>query len=694
MTHKPRTVDSIYGDIRDRLSNRITKLTNFTERSFNFVWTRAFSRDLREVELRALATELSGFIDYAGGPIDRRDLEQLGIEDVVEPEEINPYMNDEDLDELVKLVGITRFEGTKATGTVTIDANLNSKTSVPSGTVVTTAPDSAAETIDFETVNDVTIPVGTTTVTDIDIQAVDVGDEFNVPAGTIVRFSEPPLGVTGVNNPSSTTGGEGREQNDELRERAKAAIAEQSGGGTVLGIEGFIRTNLGPVGQGDVIVDEFPSPCPPYSDVIVDGGTDEEVLDAIERSRPAAITHNLIRPSEVQVEVDAVLNGTDINVSRTKENIEEFLLELSLADNFYKDELIRVIMRSDRDIINIEQLDVYIQRVAGERFEYDGSSTYSLTYTHDGGDVEIADEDGNLFDEPADYEIKDTTGDGLGDTVDWSGGDTPQNGNPFFVDYDVNDELEIVRHEENVLSSINDSFTYETVTRDYTLSEVPIEQSVEVKDSNDNSLSSYTIENTLGAEKTQTFTFESGRKEYPLDFQTDASSVTIPDTGGNSFIRGTDYTVQDKTGDGLDDTIVWDLDETNPNDGEQFTVTFNVDNGIPQTLRWDTSGTTPDDGESFTVLYQQKYHPLEYDVVRSLNGQILDQDGTTTYAEGTDWNFADYSGDRESDGIVWLNWPPGPGVDDSFFISYINEGNRTVTIRDKIGPGDISISVK
>jgi hypothetical protein len=117
MVEEPRTEETLYENLRDRLIGKIEGLSNFTTNSFNQVWTNAFSDELREIEIRKLAAQLSGWVEYSGGDITQEDLIELGIEDVVTPEEVNQYMEDEDLDRLVDIVGIDRDLGNSAVAT-------------------------------------------------------------------------------------------------------------------------------------------------------------------------------------------------------------------------------------------------------------------------------------------------------------------------------------------------------------------------------------------------------------------------------------------------------------------------------------------------------------------------------------------------------------------------------------------------
>jgi len=161
---QPRTLEGVFTSMRAALSNKIAKLTNFTTNSFNYVWTRAFANEVRRLEIQSLATQLSGFIDYAGGPITEEDIARLGLEDSVTPEELNEYMVDEDLDELVAILGVARGGGTRATGEVDITTE-SGETTIPAGTIVTTETDSRGDIKQFQTTETVTTSSGSTVVT-------------------------------------------------------------------------------------------------------------------------------------------------------------------------------------------------------------------------------------------------------------------------------------------------------------------------------------------------------------------------------------------------------------------------------------------------------------------------------------------------------------------------------------------------
>ena len=431
MVFRPRDEDSVYDSLRGRLTGKIDKLTNFVSGSFNDVWTRAFSEEVRDNEIQASAAQLSGWVEYAGGPITESDLDDLDIDNVTVAE-INEYTEEEDLDELARLVGIRRDPGTAATGEVTFTTT-EQPVEIPSGTLVGTQPDARGDFLEFSTDETVETAQDETEVT-VSITAETVGERFNVGAQSITFLPNPPAGVQGVINTDEVTGGVDRESNPALRERTKEAVFATSGGGTSSGVIGYIQQNTE---ARDVLIDEFVDEQPPYVDVVVDGDDDEVVADAIAFAKPVGIRHNLIRPTNFTINVEADVIGQDIDTSVVENDVTEFLNELGIGDDFFRDKLIQTILNGDEDIITIDSLTV---RVSGCVYTYD--STQQVYDLRCDNVVEVEEVRGTLngdphvFIEGTDYALVDTTEDDSFDSIDWSiGGDNPDDGTDFFVDY-------------------------------------------------------------------------------------------------------------------------------------------------------------------------------------------------------------------------------------------------------------------
>jgi len=590
MVQEPRDTDSIYTDLKNRLTGKIQGLTNFTRNSFNWVWTRAFSQEFRDFEVQKLAIQLSGWVDYAGGDVTEDDLRDLGIEDSVSPEELNQYLDDIDLNNLVNIVNIERDEGSKSVATKevteneehtydtgstnhpkyeldeTLMENFDSDNGIievtgivngsdftfekdvhfkegtvgnqarknaidwspaisnnretpdsgtvfevtyesagnrllvsvsddgaviPEGTGFGTLPDNNGEYLRYESTREFTPKTGADNVY-VEAEAEEVGSEYNVGSGSIQYLPNPPIRVTGVEQPEATFGGVDEESNDELRERAKNAIVESSGGGTVGGVEGYILENTD---ASFVVVDEFYDgenssqlsgisfDGVPYADVVIEGGTTSEIQTAIDESHPSGVKHRLIRPTRYGVRVNATLQGTDIDTDLTEDRITDYVSGRGIGENIYRDQLIKNIMNSDDDIINLSDLRVTLWESSdnqyGEQHTFEsGTLEYPLNTVDaengldnrddfdnsEPGIVEVNYIDGNgdiqQLTEGTDYE-EDTDGSGnpviTFDINDDSSaeGTTPPNGNKFFVRYAIREDMLISDREKVTIESIS-----------------------------------------------------------------------------------------------------------------------------------------------------------------------------------------------------------------------------------------------
>lgn len=353
----PRTKDDIYQSLKNSLSGKISGLTNFAKTSFNYVWTQAFAEEQHKEEVAALAVQLSGWPKYSGKDITQEDLDDLGVTGAT-PEEVNKYIEQDHLDELAKVVGVTRGQGQPATGQVEITTS--TATTVQQGTEFGTQPDSNGDFLKFETTEEVTTNSATTVTANI--QAVNVGDEYNVGAGTITYLVNPSPGIDSVTNPSGTTGGTDVQSNASLRQDIQNAVIENSGGGTKAGMEAFIEDNTNAI---DVVIQEkFTGDTDhgnyPHGDVIALGGTDTEVNEAIDDSHPSAVEHILVRPNLYGVNVYPNLEGNNIDASGVEDDILNYFDNQLLGDNVFRDKIIQIIMNSDTDIDNIASLDIEI----------------------------------------------------------------------------------------------------------------------------------------------------------------------------------------------------------------------------------------------------------------------------------------------------------------------------------------------
>jgi hypothetical protein len=538
MTVDPKSQDEVESDIETGLRGRIAQLTNFLDSSFNSTWISAFSSSIHDLEARLLAAQFAGWVNYAGSEIDQTDLDQLGV-DGVTPEEVNEHMQDQHLDELGALVGVERDEGSRATGDVTIQTATDS-TRVPEGMKVSTTFDEDGDRLTFLVDADgdgeigdtgfVTPSSGQTEVT-VDVIAEDIGSEYNVGAGAINRFPNPPIGVEGVTNNVETTGGENVQSNESYRDDITNAVFESSGGGTTAGIRGYIEQNV--TGVTDVAIEEFASEQPPRVDVIVDEGSDSAAETAIDESRPAGIQHDLVRPETISLGVDAELVGSDIDQSFVEDQITSYLTSLSLDEEFRRSVLTQRILNADDDIEDIGSMtvlllsadreghvyqtgtDIYeldfapLGNVTEEQFLYDdGTDVYSLEYEQINDSsvtvTAVVDGERTTLTNDTDYDVVDTNSDSNLDGLDFSiGGDSPDNRTVVEVEY-----------------------THE----------------------------SWTIDSE------------------------------IEDDSGDTYQQGTDWQLIDDNSDSRQDSIDWSIGGSTPDDSELFTVSYEAKRDVPDDL--------------------------------------------------------------------------------------------------------------
>lgn len=537
MAIDPRTSDEIYDSVKSNAEGKIAKLTNFLETSFDNVWIDAFSEELHEIEVKLLAAQLSGWVDYAGNSsLDETDLERLNI-DGADPDEINEFMQDSHLDELVKIVSADRDQGSKATGKVDISTATDT-TRVYEGLEVATDPDQDGSYLSFfvdangdgdvsDTSEFVTPDPGQNTVT-VDIIAEEKSNEYNVGAGSITFLPDPDPGIEGVTNPSETTGGEDLQSNEDFRSDAKKSVFRSSGGGTADGVIGYIESNV--TGVNDVELDEFTSQQPTYVDVIVDGGSDGDVTTAISESRPTGIEHNLVRPEDLSVGIRTELIGTNIDQSFISDQITNYLIDLSLNDELYRSKLVQLILNSDSDVVDIGSLSTMLLDVQGERHTYQtGTSIYKLDYEPLGN----VDAEEFIYDDGQDvYPL-------LFDNVD-----------------DTTISVRVVSNSEET------TLTNDT---DYNL----------IDDGGDGGLDA--IDFSVGGVNPDNRTIVAVEYEHG-----DATiNSTITDDSGDTYTQGTDWQLVDNDSDGLDDSIDWSVGGSTPDDGEEWTVDYQPRTTIP-----------------------------------------------------------------------------------------------------------------
>jgi hypothetical protein len=136
------------------------------------------------------------------------------------------HAEDEALDLLTALIGVSRRKAVKAEGTVTLSraSAASQDYPIPAGAEVQT---SGNDPVVFVTAESATLSTGETSV-DVAVKARTGGVRGNVGPGAISVLRSTISGVEEVTNASETTGGRDRENDTELRERAKDNLSSGS----------------------------------------------------------------------------------------------------------------------------------------------------------------------------------------------------------------------------------------------------------------------------------------------------------------------------------------------------------------------------------------------------------------------------------------------------------------------------------
>lgn len=472
MTFQPDKQKAIYERVRDAIA-AASSITNFTEGSpERAISEDMFAAEMRERQHELLSVQMASRVDYAGKIITENDLEAQDIDpEQVDLDLLNSYQEESDLDEFAHRNGVTRDPGAFATGEVQFTTTSDT-VNIEAGAKVGTEPDSNGDSLIYTTDEDATPASGSTTVT-VPVTAEKRGAEYNIGPDSITYLPTSLSGVSSVTNPTSTTNGQDEESTANLRTRTKGALVNNSGGGTVDGVEGGLVNSFSGLELNDVIVDEFFDPDTAngdrqnsnYADVIVDGGgTDTEIKDKLDELRPTCIKHYLVRPTDLSIDVTASVTGTstDIDTTSVESAISSYITELGLGDNLIRDQIIATIINADEDIVGIDSLTVTI---ADEAHTYDsdnsgGDAPNHPLYKLNKGDsmaadgiVEVTGTSGGAsttFVEDTDF-IEGTV-DGSGDdAINWDPdsstaglqGAEPDEDTVFYVDYNVPDDVPI-----------------------------------------------------------------------------------------------------------------------------------------------------------------------------------------------------------------------------------------------------------
>lgn len=646
MVLEPDTQQNIYERIRDAIA-AASNITNFSPNSPEKAITdEGFSAEMRERQHEELAVQLSTYIDYAGKEITEQDLDDLGIDtENVDLDLLNSFIEDSDLDKLVKRYSIFRDPGAFATGTVTFQTS-SEEVVIPDGTEVGTQPDADGDYLSFFTTKEVVSAQGSTSV-DAPIQAANRGTVYNVGSGTITYLPESVPGVGGdppVNNANATTGGEDEETNSELRQRAKEQLVGTSGGGTLQGVENGLVAAFAGLDEENVEIVEYPNQDPVTFDYVVDGGpSDQELRNEMDTLRPVAIEGALVRPTQVTIDLSIDVKGKSIDTVAVEEDLRSYINNLGLGDKYIVDKVIQTTMNADDGIDSISTLTTTIK-----------DETIALA--------------GELIDDFEDNDINIEEADWSG----WSGATgalTAQNTTVLQGSYSA--ELAAANASNSV-----------SATRSATGSNAAQLQ-VQLDNQTTNSGDAVTIEFLSGGTTLGYLEFDGAGN---IDWYNGASTNITTWSANTTYVPFLNF---DFANDQVEITV----------NGTTSTLALqNTASGFDEiSITNDTTSSTGTVNLYFDQVRQ-------YNPVYALNkgGQMasdgivgVDDASGDIYTEDTDFAEIDTDGDGADDGIEWLGGGVEPDVGEDFYVDYETGDDVDIPFgtREKPVPGTVSVQV-
>lgn len=224
------------------------------------------------------------------------------------------------LDDHAKCRGITRKPAAAATGEITVTGKMG--TEIPAGSMFSTASINGAESVDYRTLEQITIPEsGSVTVRVICTANGTIG---NTPANTVILVGGRNVGITSVTNETAITGG--TEQEDDAALQARIDEYDKSQGESFTGnVRDYRRWAMSVAGVGSVTVIAPKDDSGIVTLVITDANgvpATEELLetvynyimrpdDPMMRLAPVNALLNVVAPTTVSIYVRATVELKD-----------------------------------------------------------------------------------------------------------------------------------------------------------------------------------------------------------------------------------------------------------------------------------------------------------------------------------------------------------------------------------------------
>ena len=282
------------------------------------------------------------------------DIQNYTIEQIYRAMNIDTATGD-DLDAIVAILGVIRKQATYAEGTVVFGRSdvYDTDIAIQYAQMVSTKQNNninSGDILEFIVIDDDAKLVAGELQTTVNIRAIEPGNIY-LPENTITVMNTPIIGIEYVKNTVEFYGGTNKETDDELRYRAKQALAGL-GKGTSIALRSALLELTGVVdaivmdvsrgvGTADIVV--ITSEIPPTT------ALQNKITDVISITKAAGIDVGVIYPT-IKAQ-DVVVTITDItgavlsqdNISSAYNAIVDYCGSLSVGDTLIISQLERAI---------------------------------------------------------------------------------------------------------------------------------------------------------------------------------------------------------------------------------------------------------------------------------------------------------------------------------------------------------------
>lgn len=304
-----------------------------------------------------------GITNRNASSVIRTIVESIIVENDIQYNQINELYNaycidsanEDDLDNLISILGVIRKPATKCTGVATFMRSnpSTSDISIPYAQIISTKQNSDGSIIEFMVVDDNAKIVAGDVSADVNVECMTAGSVY-IPSNALNIMNTPIIGIDSVTNNEAITGGSNKEDDKSLRERAKQALLGLGKGtsdalrSVLMGIDGVVDVMVldmdNGVGTAGIVI--VTATIPPSTDLKA------VIENTISKTKAAGIKIDVIYPEIVLTNV--TVETTDGDADTIGHAILSYFESLKISETFIINQLERTILNA----CNIPTMDV------------------------------------------------------------------------------------------------------------------------------------------------------------------------------------------------------------------------------------------------------------------------------------------------------------------------------------------------